>query len=363
MDIFGRSNITDYKYMKALESKGYDPKDYLTSRMSPHARSLVQSQGFVDTSRQEVNAQPIGFVTNNLQSIQAMVEEILRTDFRLPQFFPLETGIPEGAVTYSYRVVDYAGIGSFVGADGKSATTAAPSLRLVSYELYYGGLSAMYSVQDVRRAMLGGISLDVETLAAATTGCMDHIEQVGLVGSSITNTQGLTNLTGITTTNVGTTFAADTADDIVTLIQGAVSDIIEDSNEVVPRVLGGEMKVYLPVEQYNLVATRPFGDNRDKSIWEYLKMNNAWTFRTGRELAIGSVIELSSDVSTGGISLTSDRMVVALNDPRVWEMGIAFMPRVLNVQEEDFNIKISLEYSISGLNVKRPALIRYYDGI
>ena len=66
MDIFGRSNITDYKYMKALESKGYDLKEYLTSRMSPDARSLMQSQSFVDTSRQEVNAQPIGYVTNNL---------------------------------------------------------------------------------------------------------------------------------------------------------------------------------------------------------------------------------------------------------------------------------------------------------
>ena len=51
MDIFGRSNITDYKYMKALESKGYDLKEYLTSRMSPDARSLMQSQSFVDTSR------------------------------------------------------------------------------------------------------------------------------------------------------------------------------------------------------------------------------------------------------------------------------------------------------------------------
>ena len=188
MDIFGRSNITDYKYMKALESKGYDPTEYLVSRMSPNARILMQNQSFVDTSRQEVNAQPIGYVTNNLQSIQAMVEEILRTDFRLPQFFPLETGIPEGAVTYSYRVVDHAGIGSFVGAEGKSATTAAASVRLVPYRLHYGGLSAAYSVQDVRRAMLGGVSLDVETLAATTTGCMDHIEQVGLVGSSTTNT-------------------------------------------------------------------------------------------------------------------------------------------------------------------------------
>ena len=363
MDIFGQSKITDYKYMKALESKGYDPNEYLASRMSPHARQLMQSQSFVDTSRQEVNAQPIGYVTNNLQSIQAMVEEVLRTDFRLPQLFPLETGIPEGAMSYAYRVVDHAGIGDFIGAEGKSATSAAASVRLVPYSMYYGGLSAVYSVQDVRRAMQGGFSLDVETLAAATTGCMDHIEQVGLVGNSVTNTQGLTNLTDINTTNVTTTFAADTADDIVALIQGAVSDIIEDSNEIVPRVLGGEMKVYLPVEQYNLVVTRPFGDNRDKSIWEYLKMNNAWTFRTGRELAIGSVIELSSAVSTAGISLTSDRMVVALNDARVWEMGIAFMPRVLNVQEQDFNIKISLEYSFSDLNVKRPTLIRYYDGI
>ena len=335
------------------------------SGLPPHdfgALTLGRAMGNGSITRAESNAQGVGYVTNNLQAVQGVIEEVLYTEFRLGEFIPMVTDVPEGAVTYAYRVVDRAGLGRFIDNEGKSAPSAQAGQRLVPYPLHYAGIIPKWTVEDVRRAMLGGIALDTETVTAGARGAMDHMEIVGLEGDSERGLRGLTNLatgTGqVTTTTASGTFAAATADAIRAVIVGEIGLVISSTQEIFGRQIRAGMTVYLPTTQFNLVTSQLIGDNRDKTIWRSIMGQNPWYAFTGQDPMVKSVIELD-----GAGASSADRMIVAVNDRRVMEMAVPIMPRVLTTLNEGYEICAPMEYKISGLNVKRPTTIRYTDGI
>lgn len=312
---------------------------------------------------QELVTQAVGFVTNNLQAIQAEIEEILYLDMRYDEWLPVVTNIPEGAQTYAYRVVDRHGRGKFINREGNDAGNASVSVGLVPYAIGYGGIRAKWTLEDLRAAMFSGIGLDTETINAAMQGCMDHIEQVAIDGDPITGGgygfQGITNLTGVTTTTASGPIAGMTGDELVSFIQTQVGALIEATNTIFPRRIGRTLALYFPTAQYNTVTTLPYGDNRDKTAWEFVSVNNPWTKRTGQPLQLREVIELD-----GAGAGNTDRMILGFPDEnRVWEMAMPISPRVITTNNMGFNIDAPIEYKISGVNLKRPAGVRYVDGI
>ena len=114
-DIFGRE-VMDYpQYAYAHEAKVLD--GYLENQKAVYGghghdfKALGEKFG-VRITDFEANAQSAGYVTNNLQAVQAVIEEIMYTDYRLDEFVPILTDIPEGAAAYTYRVMDRTGQGA-----------------------------------------------------------------------------------------------------------------------------------------------------------------------------------------------------------------------------------------------------------
>ncbi len=361
-DIFGR-NAQDYAHILALSDADQRSQVDAMSRVAggrdifdalPRAGQQIM-QPLADV---ETNAQALGFLTNNLQAIQAMVEEILYLDFRINDWIPMVTDVPEGAVTYAYRVVDRQGQGSFISNMGTDANSAEANVRLQPYGLEYGGILPEWNYEDLRRAMFGGISLDRETIQAGTEGCMDHIEQIGLLGDSSVNFQGLTNHSDISIANASGTLASMTAAQVLTFLQSQTTAAITRTNEIFGRVLKRGFTFYVPINQYALITETPLGDNSDKSIWDFYKTNNTWYNYTGEMPMIKAVAEM--DQAGAG---SSDRMLVGFNESRVMEMAMPFGPRVINTIQKPFGVCTPMEYKISGLNVKRPGAMQYVDGI
>lgn len=328
------------------------------------ALDAMRSLGYMNMSDTELFTQAFGFVTNNLQSIQAEIEEILYLESRFDEWLPVATNIPEGAQTYSYRVVDRHGQGKFINREGTEAGNATASVGLVPYAIGYGGINASWTLEDLRATMFAGVSIDSETIRAAMDGCMDHIEQVAIDGD-INGTggsygfRGITNLNGVTTTNASKTIATMSGDELVSFVQTQVGALIEATNTIFPRRIGRMLALYLPTAQFNIVSTLPYGDNRDKTAWEFVRMYNPWTERTGMPLELREVIELDQ----AGVA-NADRMIVGFPDePRVWEMALPIAPRVITTNNMGFTVNAPIEYKVSGVNLKRPAGVRYVDGI
>ena len=362
-NIFGKS-VHDYRHLTDLKANNkpmYDGHMHNMQRQSKGQNvfnTLTPKLQDAALNDVELNSQAFGYVTNSLQAIQAEIEEVLYLDFRLDEFFPIISNVPEGAVTYAYRVVDRAGEANFISNMGTDANSAQATVRLTPYGLEYGGILPEWNYEDLRRAQFQGVALDAETIRSGTEGCMDHIERVGLVGQSEVGFEGLTNHSQITTQNASGTFASMTADELVEFLQGEITAAITRTNEIFGRVLREGLCIYLPINQYALVTERGYGDNRDKSIWDYVVTNNTWYNYTGNMPMIKAVAEL--DQAGAG---STDRMLLGFNNDRVMEMAMPFAPRVINTIQKPFGVCTPMEYKISGLNVKRPTAMRYTDGI
>lgn len=360
-NIFGRDEL-DYPHFRQLDRAGLldSHRSGLRARnshinfdaMPEHPRNPAMMDA------NEVTAQALGFLTNNMQAIQAEVDRILYTEFRLNEFFFMNTNIPEGATSYSFKVVDQTGKGKFITQRGTDAGAAGVSMENVPYNLEYGGIFAKWSIDELRNGVFGGIALDTETIDAAVKGAMDHIEEVGISGDVAKGLTGLINNPDIPADTTASTIAAKTADDLVTFLQGEISALIATTNEVIGRNLREGMTIYLPTIQFGDVSNRKLSTQADKSVWQYVSENNQFTQMTGNKVQLRSVIEL---VDAG--AAVTDRMITGMNTPKVMEMGAPIMPRTLTSQNQGFEVHVPVEYKISGLNVKRPTALSYTDGV
>ena len=359
-DIFGLGPL-DYRHLQDMHEAG---PQVLEGYLNQQAQGALRRRHSFEALQRFANAEaePIGYMTDNLQAIQAMVEETLYTDFRLDDFVPIITNIPEGAKTYSYRVMDRVGQGRFIDNDGSNAPSANVSLTAVPYTLEYAGIVPEWTIEDVRSALFGGVALDNETVMAATTGSMDHIELVGLKGDSPRGFKGLVNqLTtgsnGVNRSEAAATIDSMTGDEIVEFLQAEVTTLITSSAEVFGRSIRSGLSIYLPLEQGAIVANKRLTDI-ERTAWEYFAEHNLWYSYTGERPALKLVSELK-----GGGRNGSDRMIVGLKNDRVMEMAMPIPPRVIGMYDRGYTISAPMEYKISGLNLKRPTGVRYIDGI
>jgi len=361
-NIFGKSQY-DYNYLGAINDSALrDSNNALLARkgMEHNFNALRDAHNplAVPFKDAEMHAQAIGFVTNNLQAIQAEIDEILYLDFRLDEYFPMMSNIPEGATTYSYKVSDKVGLGKFIEVDGTNANSAQVSLRNVGYALEYGGIIPKWTIEEARNAAFAGFALSTETISAGVTGAMDHIELVGLQGDATHKFTGLTNDAGIVTTASANNVASMTPDELVEFIQNNVTAIVNQTKEVFGRVVKMPMTIYAPVSQCARITELRLADDASRSVWDYVKVNNLWTRMTGNELMIKTVAEMQGAGAAG-----SDRMLFGFNDDRVMEMAMPIAPRVITTLDNAYSVSAPMEYKISGLNVKRPTAMRYVDNV
>ena len=360
-DIFGR-DARDYKHIAVIAGAGY--LDSHNARLAE--RGMVHNFDALPDPRNPVRmpmndvesaAQAITFVTNNLQAIQAQIEEILYTSFRLDQFIPIITNVPEGAKTYSYKVVNRYGQGKFITNSGKDAPSASVSMQNVPYALEYGGIIPSWTIEDLRAAAFTGLALDTETITAGTDGAMDHIERVGLLGDTSFGFTGLTNDTGIPT-DTDTALSGKTPDELVKFVQTYVSQLIIQTKEVFSRSIRDGLTLYLPLAQETILGDTKLADDASKTVWEYVSVNNQWTRRTGQAIRMEAVAEMA-----GAGAGATDRCLFGYNNDRVMEMAMPIAPRVIRTIETHYGVDAPMEYKVSGLNVKRPTAMLYVDGI
>lgn len=361
-NIFGK-NQHSYQHLEAIRAKKL--LDAHMAQLKQRGRvhnfdALPDSHNPVRVPFNDVEAaaQSIHIVTNNLQAIQAEVDEILYLDFRLNEWFPIVTNIPEGARSYSYKVVNKYGFGSFIDNSGRDAGSASVSMQNVPYNLEYGGIIPSWNLEDLRAAAFTGIALDTTTISAGTIGCMDHIETVGVSGDANFGFTGLINDPEIPAGSEAKTIANMTPDEMVAFIQNNVSAIVAQTQEIFGRVVKTGLTVYLPIAQEAKIGDTKLADDASKTVWEYVKVNNQWTRRTGVELKMETVAELA-----GAGAGATDRALFGFNDNRVMEMAMPIQPRVIRILETHYGADAPMEYKVSGLNVKRPTAMRYRDGI
>ena len=360
-DIFGK-NQDDYKHLAAMDEQ--QRADYNAYNLEmrgafaqPHNFNGLEQGVPQEYQRAADDAQAVGFLTNNLLAIQAAVDEVLFTAYRLPMFVSINTTIPEGASSYGFRVTQRTGRAQRITDDGPDAPSATVSQGLVTKSMDLYGLDGRWSLDELRGAMFAGIPLDTETVDAATVGTLEEMERVALTGGDYGN-QGLLNLPtdDVSHSTSSQTFAEMSPVKIRSLINGEMNKLIDNTKETLGRNISTGMTVYLPGLQYDLLTTAYIGDNADKTLMRAISEDNPWTHFTGNPISFERVLELADYGTTG-------RMIVGLKHPRVAELGVSIMPRVIMVRNEGRYFKALVEAKFSELFVRRPKTLYYVDGI
>ena len=376
-DIFGKEP-RDYEWVRYLQSEGlWEGHQRALQEMvrfetnlavQPHdfnaigTRNQMQQRAVEDQSA-------IGFLTNNLLSIETAKDEIMYTAYRMPNFVSVNTNIQMGASQYASIVRNRVGRAARVSAPAYDAPSATVSQGLVSRPLFYYGLDAEWSVQEIRGAQLAGQALDTESIEAAVMGSLEKMEEVAFIGDrDIPGSRGLCNqpTTGsgddvVRTATAAQTFAAGTAEQIRIMITTELSKVIENSAETLGRNIDTGMTVYLPGTQYDILNSKYLGDNAERTIMRGLMEDNPWTYFTGGSpLMIMRLLELDSSRNPG---VANDRMITTLKHPRISQLGVSIMPRVLKIEDKGRVIIAQVESEFSEFWVRRPQDIYYLESI
>lgn len=300
-----------------------------------------------------------GLLQNNFMAIQAESDEILRRLFIVSEFVPVNTAVPEGATSNATNIVHKFGKGKFINKDGSDVEKAEAGLDRIAYPIGYGGLIGSWSLQELRESVFAGVPLNNETLMAALEGCNDHIQEIAITGSTQKGFTGFLNSSGVpvfagTVPNLLTA----TADEIILFINTLISDLMVTTNEAALRLRGSDLQINLPTRSFNRLSSTKHGTDNERSIMQYLMENNSWTARTGRNVVFKSLPE----ATTGGAGGDA-RLSLYIKDRRVLEMDMPIAPRITRLIDEAYSTDAPYEYSVSGVNFKRPTMAIYADGV
>ena len=147
-DIFGR-DAEDYTFWSVLFKKQRTWDAYQAGQSQIRDAATVNPQhdfsafgGGVPEQYQRASQdqQAIGYLTNNMLAIQTMVDEVMYTAYRLPNYIHLNTSIPEGARSYGVRVRDRVGQATRISGPGFEAPSATASEAIITQPIFWYGL-------------------------------------------------------------------------------------------------------------------------------------------------------------------------------------------------------------------------------
>lgn len=293
------------------------------------------------------------FFARQLEYVKSQTYDVKRVALNALMLMPVSTAIPEGATTHTYRQYDSVGMAKVIANYANDLPRADVSGKEFTNPIRSIGNSYGYNVQEIRSAIFSGVNLNGKKATAATRAHQEKINQLAFAGDGEHGLPGLmgnTNIPEVTLLADGTgaskTFASKTADKIVRDVNALINKVITQSKGI-HRV----NQVWLPIEQYALVATTQNSSASDTTILEFLQKNHP-----GVEFK--QVVEMDG-AGAGG----ADRMYAMENIMDNWQLEIPMMIKQYSPQQKGLEFEVPVESRFAGVIVEYPLAFAYSDGI
>jgi len=201
--------------------------------------------------------------------------------------------------------------------------------------------------------MFAGVPLNAKKATQTVRGQEELVNQLAFAGDADHGLPGLlnnTNIPEVTLLADGTgsskTFATKTADKIVRDVNALINKVITQSKGV-HRV----NQVWLPIEQYALIATTQNSAASDTTILSFLQsVHPGVTFE--------QVVELDG-AGAGG----ADRMYALENSIDNWQLEIPMMIRQHTPQQQGLEFVVPVESRFGGVICEFPLAFAFADGL
>lgn len=305
---------------------------------------------------QAVDAQyAYGFVVAQSVHVEQQVNETVYPEIIYPQLVPVDTGANPFTKTVAYYSSDKFGKAGWINGNADDIPLAGTERTMFQTPVYTAAIGYAWGWEEVNYAALNGGNLNADDAIAARRAYEEMVQGVALKGDASKGFNGLYNYPGVTIVAAGTAnWGAATGVDLIladvnTLIGGTFSST---GYTAIANVL------LLPQEKLNLLATRRLGDTGE-TILAFLRRNNTYTAITNQPLDIRGL----PDLATAGAGSTT-RAIAYRRDPNTLKLHIPMPHRFLPVyQDGPLHWVVPGVFRLGGLDIRRPAEVRYMDGI
>ena len=293
------------------------------------------------------------FFARQLEAIKAQTYDVKRANLNALQLMPVSTDVPEGATTITYRQYDTVGMAKVIANYANDLPRADVTGKEFTSNIRSIGNAFGYNTQEIRSAIFAGVNLHARKAMAATRAHQEKINALAFTGDADHGLPGLisnTNVPEVTLLADGTgsskTFASKTADKIVRDVNSLINKIISQSKGV-----HRATEVWMPVEQYALIATTQNSTASDTTILQFLQqVHPGVTFR--------QVVELD-----GAGAIGADRMYAIENSRDNWAIEIPMMMKMYSPQQKGLEFEVPVESRFGGVIIEYPLAFSFADGI
>lgn len=297
----------------------------------------------------------LGFVVSQTSYIERQVNEIVYPDIQYPGLIPVDTSAPEWIKTVTYYSAEKVGKADWINGNADDIPLASTERTKFETNVHMAGIGYGYGLEEISQAQMLGISLTADDAMAARRAYEEMVDRVALLGDSSKGFSGLFNFPGVTAgTAVTGNWNTATADQILADVNTALT--VQAAGTLYTAFSD---TLLLPYSKFLLLATRKVNEQGLESILTYLQKNNVYTATTGRPLLIKGL----NGLDTAGAGNTA-RMISYRRDPSVLKMHIPMPHRFLPVyQAGPIRWEVPGIFRLGGVDVRRPAEVRYTDGI
>ena len=293
------------------------------------------------------------FFARQLEYVKGRTYDVKRANLSALTLFPVSTEIPEGATTHTYRQYDSAGMAKVISNFATDMPRADVTGKEFTGVIRSIGNAYGYNVQEIRSSLFAGTNLESRKALAATRAHQEKINQLAWAGDADHGLPGLlsnSNIPEVTLAADGTgsskAFSTKTADKIVRDINSLINKIISQSKGIF-----GANQVWLPVDQYALIATTQNSTASDTTILQFLR-----EVHPGVEFK--QVVELD-----GAGSGSADLMFAVENSIENFALEIPMMIKQYAPQQQGLEFITPVESRFAGVTVYQPLAFAWASGI
>lgn len=296
----------------------------------------------------------LSFVESQTSHIEAQVNEVNYPDIQYPQLIPVDTSADAFAKTVTHYTSDQFGAAGWINGNADDIPLAGTDMKKEEKPIYMAGIGYGWGWEEAEQARSLGRNLAADDARAARRAYEEFVDGVALTGDTQKGFEGLINHSSVTAGSAPNgTWASATEDE---MLEDVNSNILGVGTATKYTAMADT--VLFSYEKLNYLSTNRLGDTGE-SILSFLLTNNTYTQMTGQPLTVRAVRGLETAGAT-----SSERMVAYRRDPDVLKLYIPMPHRFLPVyQTGALNFVVPGVFRLGGLDVRRPAEVRYSDGI
>lgn len=326
----------------------FDPTAELADeRFDSWARRVAETIGLFPNEDKEDANETLLFA-RQLEYVYAKTYDILYPEFKARKFIPLDSTVPSAADTYTYRQYDEVGMAKMISNYADDLPDVTAFGKEFTAKCHSMGVAYSYSVQDVRRAAMAQMPLEMTLARIARRAVEAKFDALAAFGDTNLSMKGFLNHANVALVSPTTgTWSGASADQICADLDKLVNSIVS-----VSKGLHAPDTLLLPIELFTLLNSKQRSNASDKTILAWYMENNAFIKN----------VDMWHLLSTANAARNGNRIVCYQRSPDVLGFVIPQEFEQFPPQTKNLAFHIPCHARCGGTKVTYPLAIAYMDG-